>query len=100
MRDATEQARDGISRTAARLAALWVRYAGDEIWRLSVGQETYPAREGVPGDKYSGDRDWRGFSRDRWAAWKAGLEAALGRFGEDTLIRAAVGRMAELERSG
>ncbi len=101
MRDATEEGPDKTSRTAARLAALWIRYAGEEIRRLSRFGQTYPAREGVPGSKYARDREWTGFSWDRWTVWKAGLEAALGSYGEgDELIRAAVDSMAELEKLG
>ncbi|KAK3899888.1 hypothetical protein C8A05DRAFT_17750, partial [Staphylotrichum tortipilum] len=101
MRDATEEDADKTSQTAARLAALWVRYAGEELWRLSVAGQTFPERTAIPGGRYSADREWRGFSEDRWAVWKAGLEAALGSYGEgDDLIQAAVERMGELERKG
>jgi hypothetical protein len=98
LRDAfeEEEARNGLSRTAVRIAALWIRYAGELLRKLAAAeQQMYPERLGASLGKYR-EREWTGFNEERWEVWREGLKAAREQFGDDEVIKAAVEAMEKL----
>ena len=60
--------------TAIRLAATWVGHARSALRLASMLNQSFPDRMGAPGDKYA-DRQWTGFSPERWAIWRQALQA-------------------------
>jgi hypothetical protein len=97
LRDAFEdvEGRTGFSRTAVRIAALWVRYAGERLRKMAAEEVAYPERLGSSRGKYR-EHEWVGFSEERWEVWKEGLKAAREQFGDDDVIKAAVEVMEKL----
>ncbi|KAK4142929.1 uncharacterized protein C8A04DRAFT_12886 [Dichotomopilus funicola] len=90
MRDAFETNQQGAaSQPAARLAALWVRFAGDRLRQLSVDATALSGRLGAPAGKYA-EREWKGFNEDRWNAWGEELKAAQNQYASDDTIEQAV----------
>ncbi|KAK4096549.1 hypothetical protein N658DRAFT_501445 [Parathielavia hyrcaniae] len=81
-----------ISRTAARIAAFWIRFKGEEYRKQSSRGVTLPDNLGVSWGKYK-ERGWRGFNEDRWQVWKDGLRAAHEKFPSDEVIKAALEAM-------
>lgn len=95
MRDAFEEERDEAPKEAARLAALWVRFAGEKLRKLSAHRHRLGGNMGACGSKY-GDCGWKGFDEDRWRTWREELTEMSGKMGEDELVKAAVVKMEEL----
>ncbi|KAK3392906.1 hypothetical protein B0H63DRAFT_3078 [Podospora didyma] len=60
---------------AVKLAEIWIHYAGDALKKLSAKNLSFEGNMGNPGDKYA-DRDWKGFSEERWAVWMEELKKA------------------------
>lgn len=81
---------------ALRQAAIWIRYAGARIRKLSAEGRALDGNMGAPRGKYAG-RGWRGFNEERWAAWKDELRAAQRAMGgTDNPAAAAVDLMDRL----
>lgn len=77
LREAFEQEHPAGADAAAaiRQAYLWIRYSGDVLRKLSARDHKLEDRMGVAGGKF-GNREWRGFNEERWAAWSEGFVAA------------------------
>ncbi|KAK4124390.1 hypothetical protein N657DRAFT_644614 [Parathielavia appendiculata] len=84
-----------LSRTAVRIAAMWICFAGEQLRKKSAHGETLAHNLGVSRGKYR-EREWRGFNEDRWQVWKDGLKAVQENFGSDEVIKAAVEVMERL----
>ncbi|KAK3303071.1 uncharacterized protein B0T15DRAFT_539010 [Chaetomium strumarium] len=96
LRDAFEENAEQVdSPGAARIAAIWIRYCGKQLRDLSAEGFTFERRLGVPGAMYD-DRDWRGFSDERWSEWMKGLRDAQNKYPSDETIRAAAELMERL----
>lgn len=97
LRDAFEidQQAAAASQPAARLAALWVRFAGERLRQLSANATALSGRMGAPAGKYA-EREWKGFNEDRWNAWGDELKAAQSQYASDDTIEQAVQRVASL----
>ncbi|KAK5652010.1 hypothetical protein OQA88_10913 [Cercophora sp. LCS_1] len=67
--------RDVDITAAVRLAAPWVSAAGHVLWKLSQDGSDIAGGSGIPGPKYA-EREWKGFTTDRWQVWKDGFVAA------------------------
>ncbi|KAK4120311.1 hypothetical protein N657DRAFT_580017 [Parathielavia appendiculata] len=76
--------------SAVKHADIWVRYSGERLRRLCRDGRTFQGNSGVAGSKYA-DRGWRGFSKERWTAWRDELRAARDRHGDDAVIQDACG---------
>ena len=80
-------------------------YAAPTLRRMSIEEKTFAGNRGNPGDA-ARDRNWKGYSLDRWAYWKEKFWAARNSMerstGDEEVKRAldeAVERMEEAERS-
>lgn len=68
---------------ALEAAAVWFTYASSSIYKLCLTSKQFDGKVAKPGSLFS-DREWRGFSQNRWAAWmrqmdKAGQSASDGK---------------------
>lgn len=88
MRSAFEEDGGADSETAVKLAALWVRFAGEHLRKLSADGERLPQNCGLPGSKYA-ECGWRGYNNDRWKAWTDELKVAQSKLAPDETIQAA-----------
>ncbi|KAL2139400.1 hypothetical protein VTI28DRAFT_5249 [Corynascus sepedonium] len=95
LRDALEEDRGLASEPAVRLAALWVRFAGERLRKLSADAHTLPGKVGTSGGKYN-ERGWKGFNEDRWRAWVDELKAVQAKMESDETVQGAAKLMEEL----
>ncbi|KAH6847181.1 hypothetical protein B0I37DRAFT_374428 [Chaetomium sp. MPI-CAGE-AT-0009] len=95
MRDAFEADGGVGSEAAVRLAALWVRFAGARLRKLSADGHELSAKLGVSRGKYA-DRGWKGFNEERWKAWGEELKVAQASLGSDATLQGAAKVMEEL----
>ncbi|KAL2133708.1 hypothetical protein VTI74DRAFT_1884 [Chaetomium olivicolor] len=98
LRDAFEQrCPDGsVSPFALRLAAVWLRFAGDRIEKLCSQGYNYPGRQGAPGPSKVDRADWKGFCGERLAAWKEEWKAVRDEFEGDERYGDVVGEMVKM----
>ena len=80
-------------------------YAAPTLRRMSMEEKTFEGNRGNPGEA-ARDRNWKGYSPDRWAYWKERFSAAKNGMersnGDEDVKRAldeAVERMEEAERT-
>ncbi|KAJ5475728.1 hypothetical protein N7539_008015 [Penicillium diatomitis] len=66
-----------LNNTAAMEAACqWFVFAADRLWANVVNNRQYPKQAGAgPGKRYS-EKEWTGYSRERWAIWENALKEA------------------------
>lgn len=57
---------------AVRAACWWYIYAADRLWANVKHSRVFPKRSGISRGKYE-EKAWRGYNRERWAAWQNGL---------------------------
>ena len=101
LRNLEDPPEGGVCEGAVRQAAMWIRYAGEQLRKLSVEGYIDENTNGMCNSigKYR-NRRWKGFNKPRWAAWDAELKAAQSELGPkqniDPTIRLAVELMDKL----
>lgn len=100
MRSAHEEAFSEIWDSAAvvRCAAVWLRYVGSKLWKLSIEERQFEGNMAVPGGRFH-ELSWKGFSKGRWEVWKDGFKEAKQR-GEEDEVGDAVELMGKIENQG
>ncbi|CAK4030267.1 Hypothetical predicted protein [Lecanosticta acicola] len=62
-------------------AAAWFAFAGPSIWKFSQQGKSFDGKVAKPGSAFS-EREWRGFSQERWIAWQDKFGAVEGQLSE------------------
>lgn len=79
------------SDSALMAAAVWFIFAAPALHELSEKGKVFDGKVAAPGFAFK-DREWRGFSKDRWDAWSEKLKAA--QEGEQATVAARLARQA------
>ncbi|KAK6496743.1 hypothetical protein TWF481_001731 [Arthrobotrys musiformis] len=59
-----------------KAAAVWIITARAELHNLCKSNRSYDGNLAVPGEGFK-DRDWRGYTLDRWNVWQSAFEESL-----------------------
>ncbi|KAF9876779.1 hypothetical protein CkaCkLH20_05625 [Colletotrichum karsti] len=99
LRDAfeTEHPADADSAAAVRHASLWIRHAGDAFRKLSAEDRDLEAKTGAAGGRF-GDRQWKGFNRERWGVWTEGFATAQSSLADEE-AKGLAGRAVDIMKS-
>ncbi|KAF2841074.1 hypothetical protein M501DRAFT_930869 [Patellaria atrata CBS 101060] len=88
---------------AVEEANVWFIYAAEVLWKLSKDEKTFDGRMARPGEGFK-ERDWTGFSVERWRIWSQRLEMVKGYVEEgrvdSEIMKKARGKMREVEEAG
>lgn len=63
---------------AIQTAAIWFVYAAPMIWTLCQQEKSFDGKLAKPGPEFA-NREWTGFSKDRWTSWGVQLRHIAGR---------------------
>jgi len=75
LRDALEADNKSVPKYQIDVAKVWLEEAGPVLQKMSQEGRTYEGRVARPGSAYD-DKDWKGFSQDRWDIWTTKVQQA------------------------
>ncbi|KAI9737596.1 MAG: hypothetical protein M1818_005600 [Claussenomyces sp. TS43310] len=88
-----------VQATLVNAAAMWMMYAGQVMWRKSQIDFEYDGKKARAGETLE-DKEWRGFSIERWTTWEDRLKALEKSCGGESheLVDIALTKMDEVAR--
>ncbi|GAB7355784.1 hypothetical protein MBLNU459_g6465t1 [Dothideomycetes sp. NU459] len=72
LREALEES-NSPSDVAVTAGAMWMLYSAPTLWLLSKQKNSFEGRKAMGGSEY-GNKEWKGFSEERWQLWENRLE--------------------------
>lgn len=82
-RQALEE-KEKTSDVSLAAAAAWFVYAGPTLQKFSSQEKTFDGKVAKPGPAFQ-DKEWRGFSQERWQAWQQKFSDAQGQVSDGTV---------------
>lgn len=92
-----------VNTAAMEATCLWFIYAAEQLWENCLRNYTYPKNSGAgAGGKLWGinkNRNWSGFTRDRWAVWEEMLEDASFMWGDERMLKLINDALASMRKA-
>lgn len=92
-----------VNTAAMEATCLWFIYAAEQLWENSLRNYTYPKdfHAGAGGKLWgiNKNRNWSGFTRDRWAVWEEMLEDASCMWGEERMLKLIRDALASMRKA-
>lgn len=84
---------------ALEAAAVWFIYSSSSMHQLCQEETTFEGKVAKPGSLFR-DREWRGFSVDRWTAWMEQMKRHSSTASEDRIAKLVADAVRTMEAAG
>lgn len=84
---------------ALEAAAVWLIYSSSSIHQLCQEGKTFDGKVAKPGSLFR-DREWRGFSFDRWTIWMEQIRGHSSTASEDRIAKLMADAVRAMEAAG